>query len=149
MRVIYGICVSDIVVNRDKLVKMMKETPADSPSEKESVYDEYISECKEKNIFSSPEDWIQNYVFQYNYAEKARGIGALIYKNIRINSPTAMVLYTTGTDGDAYIGIPSGEPSCISQDMRYTPLSELKRIIKIYVKKISDMDVNIGFIQFE
>lgn len=44
-RAIYGICVDDVDINQRKLLKLMKETPSDFPSDSKSVYDDYIAVC--------------------------------------------------------------------------------------------------------
>lgn len=86
MREIYGICVNNLKVDKRKLIRLMQDTVPDFPSDNESVYADYIADCKEKNIFATPEDWMQNYVF-FDGRLEYHGIGALFYKNLRVNLP--------------------------------------------------------------
>ena len=85
-RAIYGICVDDVDINQRKLLKLMKETPSDFPSDSKSIFDDYIAVCNTENILISPEEWMKNYIFVINECE-IRGIGALLYKNMRLNNP--------------------------------------------------------------
>ena len=57
----------------------MQDTVPDFPSDGESVYSDYIADFKEKNIFSTPEDWLRNYIF-FDGCQEYHGIGALLYK---------------------------------------------------------------------
>lgn len=74
MREIYGICVNNLTIDQKKLVRLMQDTIPDFPSDNESVYADYITDCKQKNIFLTPEDWMQNYTFfdGWNIAASAR-----------------------------------------------------------------------------
>ena len=51
MREIYGICVNNLTIDQKKLVRLMQDTIPDFPSDNESVYADYITDCKQKNIF--------------------------------------------------------------------------------------------------
>ena len=51
MRAIYGICVNNLTIDKKKLVRLMQDTMPDFPSDAESVYADYIADCKEKNVF--------------------------------------------------------------------------------------------------
>ena len=52
MREIYGICVNNLTIDKKKLVRLMQNTIPDFPSDNESVYADYITDCKKKNIYS-------------------------------------------------------------------------------------------------
>ena len=90
MREIYGICVNNLTIDKKKLVRLMQNTIPDFPSDNESVYADYITDCKKKNIFLTPEDWMQNYTFFDGWMEY-RGIGALLYKNLRVSLPKKLI----------------------------------------------------------
>lgn len=136
-RAIYGICVDDIDINQRKLLKLMKETPPDFPSDSKSVYDDYIAVCNTESMLISPEEWIKNYVFVINECEM-HGIGALLYKNMRLNNPEKMIFCTTGADGRVYLGLPISESWKICKDMTYTTNKEIQDTLKKYIRKISD-----------
>lgn len=136
----YGVCINNIEVDHDKLIALMKETLPDFPSENASIYADYIAECKTKRNFVSPEGWIQNYVFAINEQEIS-GIGALLYKNLRINNPEKMILCTTSKNGNLYLGITLGEKWTRNNNMEYTSIMEIKQTLKKYIKKISNKEV--------
>ena len=96
-RAIYGICVDDVDINQRKLLKLMKETPSDFPSDSNSIFNDYIAVCNTENMLISPEEWMKNYIFVINECEM-RGIGALLYKNMRLNDPEKMIFCTTGAN---------------------------------------------------
>lgn len=149
MHQVFGISESDIVVNKDKLIRLMQQMPADFPSEKNSVYDEYIAECSKRSELIPSEDWIKTYTFWCN-AKESRGICALIYKDIRLNVPKVMVSCMAGKDGKTYIGLPLYEPWIISNNMTtYMPLTELKETLEKYIKKVSDGNPYVRLMKFE
>lgn len=136
-RAIYGICVDDVDINQRKLLKLMKETLPEFPSDGKSVYDDYIAECNTKSMLISPEEWMENYVFSINECE-IRGIGALLYKNMRLNNPEKMIFCATGADGRVYLGLPISEPWKICKNMEYTTNKEIQDTLRKYIEKISD-----------
>lgn len=147
-RTIYGICVDEINVNHDKLIQLMRETPPDFPSDSKSVYSEYIIGCYLSESYASPEEWVVKLTFSVN-GITVNGITALLYKNILINNSGKAIYCTTGKDKSVYLGVPIGEPLMAGNDMKYTPLEEIKEILKKYIKKISNDAPNIGWIQYE
>lgn len=136
-RTIYGICVNDIDINQRKLLNLMKETLQDFPSDGKSVYDDYIAVCNTESMLISPEEWMKNYIFIINECEM-QGIGALLYKNMRLNNPEKMIFCTTGADGRIYLGLPISESWKICKDMEYTTNKEIQDTLKRYIGKISD-----------
>lgn len=136
-RAIYGICVDDVDINQRKLLKLMKETPSDFPSDSKSVFDDYIAVYNTENILINPEEWMKNYIFVINECEM-HGIGALLYKNMRLNDPEKMIFCTTGVDNRVYLGLPISESWKICKDMTYTTNKEIQDTLKKYIRKISD-----------
>ena len=136
-RAIYGICVDDVDINQRKLLKLMKETPSDFPSDSKSVFDDYIAVCNTENILINPEEWMKNYIFVINECEM-HGIGALLYKNMRLNDPEKMIFCTTGVDNRVCRGLRRRESWKICKDMTYTTNKEIQDTLKKYIRKISD-----------
>lgn len=147
MRKIYGICINNLTIDQRKLIRLMQDTVPDFPSDNESVYDDYIADCKEKNIFATPEDWMQNYVF-FDGWQECHGIGALLYKNLRVSLPKKLIFCKTGSSGEIYIGETIYEPYPAGLPGSYVPISELNEILKIYTKKISNDDADIQLFQY-
>lgn len=147
MRKIYGICVNNLTIDKRKLIRLMQETVPDFPSDNESVYADYIADCKEKNTFATPEDWMQNYVF-FDGRLEYHGIGALLYKNLRVNLPKKLIFCKTGSSGEIYIGETVYEPYPAGLPGSYVPISELNKILKIYTKKISNDTADIRLFQY-
>lgn len=144
---IYGICVNNLTIDKKKLVRLMQDTMPDFPSDGESVYADYIADCKEKNVFLAPEDWLQSYTFFDGWREY-RGIGALLYKNLRVNLPKKLIFCRTGSTGETYIGEPIYEPYPSNLPGSCVPISELNEILKIYTKKISNDTADIRLFQY-
>ena len=97
----------------------------------------------------SPEEWIKNYVFVINECEM-HGIGALLYKNMRLNNPEKMIFCTTGADGRVYLGLPISESWKICKDMTYTTNKEIQDTLRRYVGKISDSSkIKISTIKYD
>lgn len=147
MREIYGICVNNLTIDQKKLVRLMQDTIPDFPSDNESVYADYITDCKQKNIFLTPEDWMQNYTFFDGWMEY-RGIGALLYKNLRVSLPKKLIFCRTGSAGETYIGETIYEPYPADMPCSYVQISELNEILKIYTKKISNDVADIRLFQY-
>lgn len=147
MREIYGICVNNLTIDQKKLVRLMQDTVPDFPSDNESVYADYIADCKEKNTFLTPENWMQNYTF-FDGLMEYRGIGALLYKNLRVHLPKKLIFCRTGNAGETYIGETIYEPYPADMPGSYVPISELNEILKIYTKKISNNVADIRLFQY-
>ena len=135
MREIYGICVNNLTIDQKKLVRLMQDTMPDFPSDNESVYADYIADCKEKNTFF--DGW-----------QECLGIGALLYKNLRIHLPKKLIFCRTGSAGETYIGETIYEPYPADMPGSYVPISELNEILKIYTKKISNDVADIRLFQY-
>ena len=80
---------------------------------------------------------MKNYIFVINECEM-HGIGALLYKNMRLNDPEKMIFCTTGVDNRVYLGLPISESWKICKDMTYTTNKEIQDALKKYIRKISD-----------
>lgn len=147
MQEIYGICVNNLTIDQRKLIRLMQDTMPDFPSDNKSVYADYIADCKEKNIFLTPIDWLKDYTF-FDGLREYHGIGALLYKNLRTSLPKKLIFCRTGSTGETYIGETIYEPYPADLPGSYIPISELNEILKIYTKKISNDVADIRLFQY-
>ena len=78
------------------------------------------------------------------------GTGALLYKNMRLNTPEKMIFCTPGADGRVYLGLPISESWKICKDMTYTTNNEIQDTLIKYIGKISDNNkIKISTIKYD